>query len=185
MFKVGTLQSKICFHVAECCCGQVGSIRHMKQRSLADRLRGVKTLAVPHRSRFVTPCSRQRSGALTVCFPKQNNMCYLCARLPAELVGAWHPFKQKRKQVFLKVVVVCSSRSTLFLFLSSVFVSLKVLSIVLSLSLSLSLSFAFPVSLALPWSTDQDASVGDTARKSKSRSVCFVTRFCVCLRSAQ
>ena len=38
-------------HAEVCCCGCVGVTRRMKQRSRADRLRGIRTLAVRHRSR--------------------------------------------------------------------------------------------------------------------------------------
>ena len=51
----------------------------MKQRSRADRLRGVKTLAVRHRSRIVALGSRQLSGTFTVCFPSWNDILFVFA----------------------------------------------------------------------------------------------------------
>ena len=61
-------------HAVVCGCGCVGNTCHMKQRSRADRLRPVRTLAVPHRSRVEALSSQQRSGAFTVCFPIWNVM---------------------------------------------------------------------------------------------------------------
>ena len=83
----------------------------MKQRSRADRLRGIKTLAVRNSSRIEAFGLRQRSGVFTVCFPSWNDILFICARTPAELVGAWQPPFQKIK-VFLWLVFVCASPST-------------------------------------------------------------------------
>ena len=67
-------------HAVAYCCGCFGVTRHMKQRSCADRLRGVRTLAVRHRSRMEALDLRQRSGAFTVCFPSWNDILFVCAR---------------------------------------------------------------------------------------------------------
>ena len=83
----------------------------MKQRSRADRVRCVRTLAMRHRSRVEASGLRQRSGAFTVCFPSWNDILFVCARTLAELVGAWQPPFQKN-QVFLRFVFMCSSPST-------------------------------------------------------------------------
>ena len=61
----------------------------MKQRSRADTLRGIRTLAVQNRSRVEAFGLRQRSGAFTVCFPSWNDILFVCARTPAELLGSW------------------------------------------------------------------------------------------------
>ena len=111
--KIGALRlKKVCLFVlvVVCCCGCYGVTRHMKQRSRADRLRGVRTLAVRHRFRIVSLGSRQRCGAFTVCFPSWNDILFVCARTPAELVGAWQPSFQN--QVFLRFVFVLDWRAS-------------------------------------------------------------------------
>ena len=130
----------------------------MKQRSRADRLRGIRTLAVRHRSRIEAFGLRQRSGAFTVCFVSWNDILFVCARTPAELVGAWQPPFQKIK---------CFSR--LF---SCVPVLLHAIVILIALFFFLknfralfhSPYLAFSVSLALSWSIGK-STVSATTRE--------------------
>ena len=96
-----------------------------------------------HRSRIEALGSRQRSGAFTVCFPSWNDILFVCARTPAELVGAWQPSFQKIKcfsGLFLCVPVLLHAIVILIAFFFSfkkVFVLSLTLPIVLFLFVSL------------------------------------------------
>ena len=145
-------------HAVVCFCGCFSVTRHMKQRSRADRLRGVRTLAVRHRPRIVALGSRQRSGAFTVCFRSWNDILFVCARTPAELVGARQPSFQKIKcfsclfscvPILLHAIVI----------LIALFVSVK-----LFLSLSLSCLFCFSRSVIVDWQKPLSATTREVPR---------------------
>ena len=67
-----------------------------------------------NRSRIEAFGLRQRSGAFTVCFPRWNDILFVCTRTPALLVGAWQTPFQKIKcslifscvPVFLRAIVI-------------------------------------------------------------------------------
>ena len=162
-----------------CCCGCFGVTRHMKQRSRADRLRGIRTLAVRNRSRIESFGLRQRSGAFTVCFPSWNDILFVCARTPAELVGAWQPPFQKIKifsglsscvPVLLHAIVILIAPFFLFKEFSC------------SLSLSPSCILCFSRSVMIDW---QKYSFGHNARRSREQICVFWScSYCWCNTSS-
>ena len=132
-----------------------------------------------NRSRIEAFGLRQRSGAFTVCFPSWNDILFICAGTPSELVRVWQPPFQKIKcfsclfscvPVLLHAINRHLDHSLFKEFLCS-------------LSLSLSCIFCFSRSVMVGWQKVQFRS--QRAKVQRSDLCVFTMRFCACLRSAQ
>ena len=120
-----------------------------------------------NRSRIESFGLRQRSGAFTVCFPSWNDILFVCARTPAELVGAWQPPFQK-----IKCVSGLSSCVPVLLHAIVILIALFFLFKEFSCSLSLfsSCILCFSRSVMVDW---QKYSFGHNARRSREQICVF------------